>query len=221
MNQINEEVQYIWHDGVRIREDQLVSMAMSAGAYALAEHYVCSLLAHGCANGLAYIINKANEIREYYQVRKFPVPSMDEDSATPSAKYRVSIEDQIRKKYRRMSPEERISLLSDCLGSLRANYPKLFRFKNQWQAIYYVVHDRLDGSLTQCDFICMAKDATPAGWPARIAISGNEFKNLRRDLQIDDCDEMYYEMDYNPHRTLCDTFWEVIKEWICGKNVED
>ena len=171
---INEEVQYIWHDGVRIREDQLVSMAMSAGSYALAEHYVCSLLAHGCANGLAYIINKANEIREYYQVRKYPVPSMDEDSAMPSTKYRVSIEDQIRKKYRRMSLEERVSLLSDCLGSLRANYPKLFRFKN-----------------------------------------------LRRDLQIDDCDEMYYEMDYNPHRTLCDTFWEVIKEWICGKNLED
>ena len=221
MRNEKEEVQYIWHDGVRIREDQLVSMAMSAGTYALAEHYVCSLLAHGCACGLAYIINKANEIRECYQVRKYPVPSMDEDSAAPSNKYRVSIEDQIRKKYRRMSPEERISLLSDCLGSLRANYPKLFRFKNQWQGIYFVVHDRLDASLTQCDFICMAKDATPAGWPARIAISGNEFKNMRRDLQIDDCDEMYYEMDYNPHRMLCDTFWEVIKEWICGKKVEE
>ena len=38
MNQIKEEAQYIWHDGVRIREDQLVSMAMSAGTYALAEH---------------------------------------------------------------------------------------------------------------------------------------------------------------------------------------
>ena len=66
----------------------------------------------------------------------------------------------------------------------------------------------------------MAKKATPCGWPARIAISGNEFKNLRRDSQIEDDDEMYYEMDYNPHRTLCDTFWKVIKEWICGKNVE-
>ena len=85
-----KEPEYIWHDGVRIREDQLVSMAMSAGTYALAEHYVCSLLAHGCANGLAYIINKANEIRECYQVRKFPVPNLDEDSATPSTKYRVA-----------------------------------------------------------------------------------------------------------------------------------
>jgi hypothetical protein len=54
---ISEEVQYIWHDGVRIREDQLVSMAMSAGTYALAEHYACSLLAHGVMHGIGdYII---------------------------------------------------------------------------------------------------------------------------------------------------------------------
>ena len=214
MNQIKEEVQYIWHDGVRIREDQLVSMAMSAGTYALAEHYVCSLLAHGCANGLAYIINKANDIREHYQVRKYPVPSMDEDSATPSNKYRVSIEDQIRKKYRRMSPEERVSLLSDCLGSLRANYPKLFRFKNQWQGIYLVIHDRLDGGLSQTDFMGMADDATPAGWPERLVIAESVFKNMRRDFRIDDPDEAYYEMDYNPYSELCDTFWEIVKRQI-------
>ena len=54
MRKEKEEVQYIWHDGVRIREDQLVTMAMSAGTYALAEHYVCSLLAHGCMHGLTY-----------------------------------------------------------------------------------------------------------------------------------------------------------------------
>lgn len=216
-----QEVQYIWHDGVRIREDQLVTMAMGAGSYALAEHYVCSLLAHGCAHGLSYLINKANEIRDFYQVRKYPVPNMDEDKVSPSSKYRCSVEDQIRKKYRCMTPDERTSLLRSCLGELRANYPKLFRFKNQWQGIYFVIHDRLDASLTQCDFIGMAKKSTPSGWPARIAISGNEFKNLRRDFQIEDYDELYYEMDYNPHRTLCDTFWEVIKEWICGKNVED
>ena len=216
-----KEVQYIWHDGVRIREDQLVSMAMSAGSYALAEHYVCALLAHGCAHGLAQMVNKANEIREYYQVRKYPVPTMDEDSSCPSTKYRCSVEDQIRKKYRLMSMAEREELLRACLGALHANYPKLFRFKNQWQGIYFVVHDRLDASLTQCDFLGMAKNATPTDWPARIAISGNEFKNLRRDSQIEDDDEMYYEMDYNPHRALCDTFWKVIKDWICGKNVED
>ena len=215
MNQINEEVQYIWHDGVRIREDQLVSMAMSAGTYALAEHYVCSLLAHGCANGLAYIINKANEIRECYQVRKFPVPSMDEDSATPSTKYRVSIGDQIGKKYRRMSPEERISLLSDCLGSLRANYPKLFRFKNQWQAIYQVIRDRLDGGLLQYNFLAIALSATPDDWPEGLLINKNVIKNFGRVMDIPD-DEAYYELKYNPMGDLCDTFWNIIKCEIIG-----
>ena len=170
MRKEKEEVQYIWHDGVRIREDQLVTMAMSAGTYALAEHYVCSLLAHGCMHGLTYLINKANEIREFYQVRKFPVPTMDEDSSTTSTKYRVSIEDQIRKKYRRMSPDERTDMLRACLGSLRANYPKMFRFKNQWQAIYQVIRDRLDGGLLPEYFIVqqwMGHEDRAAAWMAR------------------------------------------------------
>ena len=215
MNQIKKEPEYIWHDGVRIREDQLVSMAMSAGTYALAEHYVCSLLAHGCANGLAYIINKANEIREFYQVRKYPVPSMDEDSATPSTKYRVSIEDQVRKKYRCMTVEEREKLLRVCLGALHANYPKLFRFKNQWQAIYQVIRDRLDGGLLQCNFLSIALSATPNDWPTNLQINENVIKNFGRVMDIPD-DEAYYELKYNPMSDLCDTFWNIIKCEIIG-----
>ena len=209
-----KEPEYIWYDGVRIREDQLVTMAITAGSYALAEHYVCALLAHGCAHGLAYMVDKANEIREFYQVCKYPVPSMDEDSTKPSTKYRCSIEDQIRKKYRCMKMEEREDLLRACLGALHANYPKLFRFKNQWQAIYLVFHDRLDGGLSQTDFMGMADDATPAGWPDRLVIAESVFKNMRRDFRIDDPDEAYYEMDYNPYSDLCDTFWEIVKQQI-------
>ena len=210
-----KEPEYIWHDGVRIREDQLVSMAMSAGTYALAEHYVCSLLAHGCANGLAYIINKANEIREFYQVRKYPVPTMDEDSAMPSTRYRISIEDQVRKKYRCMTPDERIRLLSTCLSSLRANFPKLFRFKNQWQAIYLVIRDRLDGGLLQYNFLSIAISATPDDWPTNLQINKNVIKNFGRIVDISD-DEAYYELKYNPMSELCDTFWSIIKCEIIG-----
>ena len=209
-----KEPEYIWYDGVRIREDQLVTMAITAGSYALAEHYVCALLAHGCAHGLAYMVDKANEIREFYQVCKYPVPSMDEDSTKPSTKYRCSIEDQIRKKYRCMKMEEREDLLRACLGALHANYPKLFRFKNQWQGIYLVFHDRLDCGLSQTDFMGMADDATPAGWPDRLVIAESVFKNMRRDFRIDDPDEAYYEMDYNPYSDLCDTFWEIVKQQI-------
>ena len=216
----DQNVEYIWHDGIRISEDQLVSMAMSAGSLALAEHYVCSLLAHGCGQGLAYLVDRANEIRAHYQAAKYPAPNRDADSNAPAGRRNCSTEDLIRKKYRCMTPSERTGMLCACLAGLRANHPGLFRFKNQWQGIYFVVRDRLDASVTQCDFVAMAKEATPADWPSRIAISGNEFKNLRRDAQIEDYDEMYYEMDCNPHRVLCDTFWEVMKNWICGNNVE-
>ena len=215
MNQIKKEPEYIWHDGVRIREDQLVTMAMTAGSYALAEHYVCALLAHGCAHGLAYMIDKANEIREFYQVCKYPVPSLDEDSTKPSTKYRCSIEDQIRKKYRCMKMEEREELLRACLGALHANYPKLFRFKNQWQAIYQVIRDRLDGGLLQYNFLSIAISATPDDWPTNLQINKNVIKNFGRIVDISD-DEAYYELKYNPMSELCDTFWSIIKCEIIG-----
>lgn len=219
MRNEKNEVQYIWHDGVRIREEQLISMAKSAGSYALAEHYICSLLAHGTIYGLAYLINKANEIREHYQVGAIPKPNMDEDNM-PTPKPRISTEDKMRKAYRLMTIDERIELFKESLGMLRANYPNLFRFKNQWQGIYLVVHDRLDGALSQTDFMTMATVAIPDDWPARLAIAKSVFKNMRRDFRIDDPDEAYYEMDYNPYRTLCDTFWEVVKQMICGKKEE-
>ena len=221
MRNEKEEVQYIWHDGVRIREDQLISMAKSAGSYALAEHYLLSVLAHGTMYGLAYLINKVNEVREFYQVRPIPTPKqMDEDSVVPTSKFRISIEEQVRKLYSKMTRAARLELLYDCLELLMANHPKLFRFRNQWQAIYFVMRDRLDCGLTQRTFISMATAATPLNWPERIEITGNEFKNLRRDSQIDDYNEAYYEMSNNPHRVLCDTFWEIVKQEICGINVE-
>ena len=200
MRNEKEEVQYIWHDGVRIREDQLISMAKQAGSYAIAEHYICSLLAHGTIYGLAYIIDKVNEIREFYQVGAIPKPNMD-DERIPTSRNRYNADDNIRKTYRLMTIGERIELI-------KASLPELFKFKNQWQGIYLVVHDRLDGGLSQTDFMTMAKDAIPDGWPARLAISESVFKNMRRDFPIDDPDEAYYEMDFNPHRTLCDAFWE-------------
>ena len=154
MRKEKEEVQYIWHDGVRIREDQLISMAKQAGSYAIAEHYICSLLAHGTIYGLAYIIDKVNEIREFYQVGAIPKPNVDNDSM-PTSRNRYNADDNIRKEYRLMTINERIELIKASLGSLRANNPELFKFKNQWQGIYLVVHDRLDGGLSQTDFMTM------------------------------------------------------------------
>ena len=58
----NKEVQYIWHDGVRIREDQLISMAMNARGYEEAKGYVMSLMAHGLTFGIRTYIYKVNNL---------------------------------------------------------------------------------------------------------------------------------------------------------------
>ena len=209
------EKEYVWHDGVRISDEQLVSMARNAGSYALAEHYLCSLLAHGTMYGLTYYINKVNEVRAQYGVMPIPTPKQtDEEGCDNNRNTRHSLEDQARMKYRAMSMESRVALFRDCLMILRVNYPKLFRFKNQWQGVYLVVRDRLDNGLSQSDFLSFAKSAIPKDWPARLWINENVIKNFSRDMQYDDDDEAYYEMDYNPFGLLCDTFWEILKQQI-------
>ena len=213
MRNEKEEVQYIWHDGVRIREDQLISMAMHAGSYALAEHYVCSLLAHGTAYGLLYIIDKVNEIRERYQVGAIPKPNISDIDVAPTPKFRISLEDQMRKAYRRMTIDERIELIRESLGSLIANYPKLFRFKNQWQGIYLVIRDRLDYGLSQTDFMVIVMKATPGMWPQQLKITENVIKNFGRVMDISE-NEAYYELKYNPMENLCTIFWNIIKAHI-------
>ena len=209
------EKEYVWHDGVRISDEQLISMARNAGSYALAEHYLTSLLAHGTMYGLTYYINKVNEVREHYGVIPIPTPKLDDDQGCRKTCYtRQSIDDQARKKYRAMSPEQRVALLKDCLMLLIINYPSLFKFKNQWQGVYLVVRDRLDNGLSQSDFLTFARSAIPKDWPARLWINENVIKNFSRDMQFDDDDEAYYEMDYNPFSLLCDTFWEILKQHI-------
>ena len=207
---INEEVQYIWHDGVRIREDQLVNMAMSAGTYALAEHYVCSLLAHGCANGLAYIINKANEIREHYQVPCIPMPKMKVEEAQPK---KNNQNDRMMKYFQKLSKAERKHVLKNCLEYIHANNPDMFKRKNHWQGAYMVFRDRLDNGLKMSEFYDWAYDATPSCWPESLKISDTVFKNYSRDIRAED-DEAYYEMAYNPHKDFCEDFWEVVSALI-------
>lgn len=166
------EKEYVWHDGVRISDEQLISMARNAGSYALAEHYLCSLLAHGTMYGLTYYINKVNEVRAQYGVMPIPTPKQtDEEGCDNNRNTRHSLEDQARMKYRAMSMESRVALFRDCLMILRVNYPKLFRFKNQWQGVYLVVRDRLDNGLSQSDFLSFAKSAIPKDWPARLWIN--------------------------------------------------
>ena len=43
--------EYACVDGVYFKEEQVVKMAQNAGSFAVAEHYLCALLAHGLMYG--------------------------------------------------------------------------------------------------------------------------------------------------------------------------
>ena len=209
-NEKEEEVQYIWHDGVRIREDQLIGMAKRAGSYTIAEHYVCSLLAHGTIYGLAYIIDKVNEIREFYQVGAIPKPEI-RDAEVSFVERDTS--KMIMKIYSEMSKAERISLLARCLEFIMVNKPNVFRRKNKWQGAYMVFRDRLDNGLTMSDFYKLADEATPETWPEELRVAKSVFNNFSRDIRAEEY-ETYYEMKINPHKDFCNVFWEVVKAQI-------
>ena len=211
MTQINnnKEVQYIWHDGVRIREDQLISMAKRAGSYALAEHYMCSLLAHGTAYGLAYIIDKANEIREFYQVGAIPKPNIDDDSMLPKPENAIA-----RKRYVMMELEERKEIIKLSLEVLIKNYQNLFKSKNDWIGIYLVIRDRVNGNLSMADFYNNAHKTMAKCWPEHLMIGRYTMGNFSRCIDYEDRQEAYFDMEHNPWKMLCSVYWEILKQQI-------
>lgn len=210
----NYENEFVWHDGAQIKAQYLVGMAKKAGSYALAEHYLVSILAHGVTHGLSDYIDLVNEVRTHYQVEPIPVPKQEQISVYCMDRRERNREYQVRKCYQDLNGEECKTLLRECLEALQINHPDLFKFKNQWIGIYLVVRDRLDSGITQCDFLSLAIRALPPGWPKRLAINENVFKNMRRDFPKSDAGEAYFEMENNPQKRLCDTFWDILQQYL-------
>ena len=204
----NENKEYAWHDGIRINDVQLVALAMNAGSYNVAEHYLLSLLAHGLLHQISDYINKVNQVREFYGVA--PIPAPENNYAEEPKQSKRDIGDKVRKLYLKMTVGEHEELLGKSLAALMDSYPHLFKYKNHWQGIYLVVKDRLDYGLSQQEFLVMACKATPDGWPERLRINKNVIKNFSRGIQTAESDEAYYEIVDNPQKQLCDAFWEVL-----------
>ena len=208
MRKEKEEVQYIWHDGVTIREDLLVKMAKNAGSITIAEHCICSLLAHAALHGLACMLDVANEIRAFYKVMPIPANHADNDKNSRNTC------DMARKAYQKMNIEERKLIIRDSLAILIKDYGSLFRSKNYWIGIYLVVRDRVNGSISMTDFTDCALKVTPACWPKGLEIGPRTLSNYSRCVDYEDRFEAYYDMDSNPWEELCDTFWDILKGQI-------
>ena len=61
--------EYIYLDGLWLRREQLLQLAMGVGNYAQAEHYLFALLADAVVKGKREAILEVNKVREHYGVR--------------------------------------------------------------------------------------------------------------------------------------------------------
>lgn len=205
--------EYVCLDGVYVREEQVVKMALNAGSFAVAEHYLCALLAHGLMYGKTDIVDKVNEVREQYQVLPFAKPENQGPHDGSGRSRMESVEIRVRKIYGKMTTEQQKEVMKSCLQLLMAQ-TELFCHKKDWLGIMLVVRDRLDGSINQSNFFAYADRITPEGWPKSLCIGKHTTTNFSKLLHYGDWSEAYYDMEDNPQKDLCDKFWEIVKQVI-------
>ncbi len=195
-----------------LRKEQLLRLAKGAGNFAIAEHYLCALLADAVAKGNRQALKDVNAMRVHYGAD--PIPLADEDMDN-DGQAKVTVADRhARQRFLGMTTENRCDVLRRSINSLVVDQ-KLFKFSHHWLAIYMVVKDRLMGDhLSQTDFIALANKITPDEMPDRLRIHSGTIKNFGREINREDRGEMYYNMKNNPQKQLCDTFWSIIQETI-------
>ena len=220
MTMENLHKEYIYLDGMWLKEEQLLKLAMNVGNYALAEHYLCALLADAVIKGRREVITEVNKVREHYGVTPIPLSEDDlEDDNDLMGRTRLTAADeQARRRFLNMPREDRLCILRKSMDRLIADY-HLFIYARHWLAIFMVVRDRLVGeSLNQTNFLTLANEITPEGMPLKLRFGENTRKNLGREICEADRGEVYYRMKRNPQRQLCDTFWDIVKDTILTQN---
>ena len=214
MEKLHKE--YICLDGMWLKEEQLLKLAMNVGNFALAEHYLCALLADAVIKGRREAIVEVNKVREHYGVTAIPLSEDDlESDEDLNGKTRLTAADeQARKRFLNMSREDRLCVLRRSMNRLIADY-HLFNYARHWLSIFMVVRDRLVGeSLNQTSFLTLANEITPEGLPLKLRFGENTRKNMGREICEVDRGEVYYRMKRNPQKQLCDTFWDIVKDTI-------
>ena len=199
-----------------LKEEQLLKLAMNVGNYALAEHYLCALLADAVIKGRREVITEVNKVREHYGVTPIPLSEDDlEDDNDLKGRTRLTAADeQARRRFLNMPREDRLCILRKSMDRLIADY-HLFNYARHWLSIFMVVRDRLVGeSLNQTSFLTLANEITPEGLPLKLRFGENTRKNMGREICEVDRGEVYYRMKRNPQKQLCDTFWDIVKDTI-------
>ena len=107
MKEQNKELLYL--DGMWLRQEHLLNLAMGVGNYAQAEHYLFALLADAVVKGKREAILEVNKVREHYGVKAIPLSDDDlEDDDDLQGKTRLTAADeQAKKLFLKMTREEK------------------------------------------------------------------------------------------------------------------
>lgn len=212
---LDEQQLFVDHDGAFIHVTKLIEMAKNAGSYNVAEHYIVSLLFHAHRYDMPSIYDEVNGIRKHYHLMPFNgtgspassnnMPRIEEPQRKQS--------EEARKIYRKMSQEQKESVLRDALVQMQLEEEKLFEKKTFWIGIYLVVRDRLDQDLKAAAF-CRYK-ITPEGWTN--ALIASSLSNISRYIGNDEKELTYYQMTNNPFKHLCEKYWETLQGLILTK----
>ena len=208
--------EYIYLDGMWLKEEQLLKLAMNVGNFALAEHYLCALLADAVIKGRREVITEVNKVREHYGVTPIPLSEddLEDDNDLKGMTRLTAADEQARRRFLNMPREDRLCILRKSMDRLIADY-HLFNYARHWLSIFMVVRDRLVGeSLNQTSFLTLANEITPEGLPLKLRFGENTRKNMGREICEVDRGEVYYRMKRNPQKQLCDTFWDIVKDTI-------
>ncbi len=205
--------EYIYFDGMYLREEQLLKLALNVGNYMQAEHYLFALLAHGALYGCAEMVDKVNQVREHYGVPAIPTPEHDVTKVS-RVQQNNSIDDKARAVFMAMSKDSRRDVLRTSLHQLRSEY-HLFKHAIHWLGVYLVIRDRLEGSrLKMKGFICYANQIIPEDWPVALRMNENTYKNFGKLISYEDRSEAYYDMAEPPQVEISSKFWGIVKDVI-------
>ena len=202
---------YVFLDGVWLKQEKLLEMASQAGSMVVAEHYLCAYLTNALLNGNREAIKNLNAIRKVYNQKAIP---FTEEDGNDGNSQKDDTDDKAKKMYREMSEEKRDELMRASLQQLRLFHQDLFSTRNHWCGIFLVERDRLDAGLKKKDYADRVRKITPSDWPEDLTISDSTLGNISHYIFISDKNKAYYSMKKNPWEELCNTFWEIVKEKI-------
>ena len=140
----NYHKDYVFLDGLWLKEEKLLEMARQAGSMAVAEHYLCAYLTNALLNGNREAIKNLNAIRKVYNQKAIP---FTEEDGNDGNSQKDDTDDKARKMYREMPEEKRDELMRASLQQLRLFHQDLFSTRNHWCGIFLVERDRLDAGL--------------------------------------------------------------------------